>query len=67
MSEPAINLCLNGPLKVEGPVKLIDHQGKSFDLQGKEAFWLCRCGTSGRKPFCDGSHKKCEFKAEQTA
>ena len=25
---------------------------------------LCRCGQSDDKPYCDGSHKECEFRGE---
>ncbi|MBU5688178.1 MAG: CDGSH iron-sulfur domain-containing protein [Candidatus Aenigmarchaeota archaeon] len=24
---------------------------------GKESIWICMCGLSKNKPFCDGSHK----------
>jgi len=26
--------------------------------QGEQAIWICGCGLSKKKPFCDGSHKK---------
>ena len=60
----------NGPYRVEaaeGEVKLLDGEGKEFDLTGKPAFSLCRCGQSKNKPFCDGSHKTVGFVAEDVA
>lgn len=55
----------NGPLMVEGsPLPVImGVDGKAVDTTGKDKVALCRCGHSGNKPFCDGSHKAKDFKA----
>lgn len=57
----------NGPLRVEGPIRLIDTDGKDIDLTGKPAVSLCRCGASTKKPFCDGTHSKIGFQAAEAA
>jgi CDGSH-type Zn-finger protein len=57
----------NGPYEVSGGAKLLDLNGKEY-LQGAiDPFYLCRCGQSKRKPFCDGTHNVAGFKAEETA
>lgn len=53
----------NGPLKVGGEFDLKDSKGGVFDLTGRDAVALCRCGHSGNKPFCDGSHKTHGFES----
>ena len=61
---------MNGPYRVEAPegeLRLMDAEGKEFDLTGKPAFSLCRCGHSQNKPFCDGSHKTVGFQADDVA
>ena len=62
---PAVKISVktNGPLRVEGPVELLDANGVAFDLTGKPAFSLCRCGLSAAKPFCDGSHQRVGFQS----
>jgi CDGSH-type Zn-finger protein len=69
MSEPIVIRCReNGPLVVKGPVTVVDHLGNEFALPpGKENVALCRCGHSGTKPFCDGSHRDCGFQAGEVA
>ena len=58
----------NGPFVIEGPVRVVDHEGNPFALRtDKPNIALCRCGQSKTKPFCDGSHKECDFKAEEVA
>lgn len=62
-TEVKITVRPNGPLRVEGPLRLFDANGGEWDLTGKPAFSLCRCGASANKPFCDGSHAKIGFQS----
>jgi CDGSH-type Zn-finger protein len=57
----------NGPLKVEGEFSLNDSAGKPFTLTAGKAVFLCRCGLSSKKPFCDGSHSKQGFDSDVVA
>jgi CDGSH-type Zn-finger protein len=66
MSEQAVKITVrpNGPLRVEGPISLTDADGKHWDLTGKPAISLCRCGASEKRPFCDGSHNRIGFQCQ---
>jgi CDGSH-type Zn-finger protein/uncharacterized Fe-S cluster protein YjdI len=52
----------NGPLKIEGNLEIRDEAGNTLFTGNETA--LCRCGGSGRKPFCDGTHNRIGFKTE---
>jgi CDGSH-type Zn-finger protein len=67
MSEVTIKARANGPYKVEGPVRVIDADGNEFVLPPGDAIVLCRCGHSATKPFCDKSHRRVGFVAEDPA
>ena len=53
----------NGPLRISGAFVIKDGQGKEFDLSGRTAISLCRCGMSENKPFCDGTHGRKGFQS----
>jgi CDGSH-type Zn-finger protein len=70
MSQVKITVRPNGPFRVDDPdslVELVDANGNKFDLTGRPAFSLCRCGASVNKPFCDGTHSKIGFQAAEAA
>lgn len=46
-----------GPIKITGNFNIIGIDGKEVKVEGNETF-LCACGRSKGKPFCDGTHKK---------
>lgn len=68
MAEMKITPRRNGPLRVEGEnITIVDEAGNRYDLAGRTAVSLCRCGHSQNKPFCDSSHVKVGFQAESAA
>lgn len=50
----------NGPVHVKGDFQLKGSDGKFLNVI--EETYLCRCGGSRNKPFCDDSHKTNGFK-----
>jgi len=53
-SSAKVQVVENGPLMVSGGVT-VQHKDGSSETKKSAAF--CRCGHSGNKPYCDGSHK----------
>jgi CDGSH-type Zn-finger protein/uncharacterized Fe-S cluster protein YjdI len=52
----------NGPLELRGNLEILCGTGRTVDRL--QAVRLCRCGRSGDKPFCDGSHAAAGFVAD---
>lgn len=52
----------NGPLHVQGSLEIVSGTGRT--LGRVQETWLCRCGHSQNKPYCDGSHAKAGFEAD---
>jgi len=70
MAQVRITVRPNGPYRVEGTegsIDLVDANGTPYDLTGKTAFSLCRCGGSVNKPFCDGTHSRIGFQGAELA
>jgi len=53
-----ITATVDGPLQCRGPLTLRDHAGTTAFV---DAVYLCRCGGSTNKPYCDGTHRKIGF------
>jgi len=74
-----IQVLKDGPYLVSGGLPLgeewivTNEEGESLDYRGgkkypvQAQYALCRCGQSGNKPFCDGTHKKASFDGTETA
>jgi len=57
----AIDPQVDGPLKVRGNLEITSGTGRVVARVVSAA--LCRCGASGSKPFCDGSHVRIGFRS----
>jgi CDGSH-type Zn-finger protein len=79
MKKAKIMIIKDGPIIVSGEISL-DKQIIGFNKEGDPDKWiqgkkyplqknysLCRCGQSQKKPFCDGTHLKCNFVGTETA
>ncbi len=78
--EKKIIITKNGPYKVEGGTPLKQaviflgendcserwEEGKAYP-QEEAPYYLCRCGHSSEKPFCDATHLDVEFDGAETA
>lgn len=49
----------DGPLWVSGGIEVTRSDGSTLEVRNRVT--LCRCGQSGSKPLCDGSHKEAGF------
>jgi CDGSH-type Zn-finger protein len=48
-----------GPLEVTGFFRVVNAEGKIINNEGP--LFLCRCGGSSNKPYCDGTHRRNGF------
>ena len=48
-----------GPLELSGSFRIVNIEGKIIKIN--ETVYLCRCGGSSNKPFCDDTHKRNGF------
>ncbi|MSO94758.1 MAG: CDGSH iron-sulfur domain-containing protein [Thermoleophilia bacterium] len=67
MSDVTIQVRENGPLKVTGPITILDAKGVPFELPPGTSVVLCRCGHSKNQPFCDVTHRDVGFEADDAA
>lgn len=63
ISVSAVEICAlsNGPLQITGEVHVKNEAGEIVVKTDKTFF--CRCGASANKPYCDGSHRKIDFRS----
>ena len=60
-----VRLRRNGPYVIDDPdVNVVDWNGVEYSIQRRPVA-LCRCGASATKPFCDGTHARVGFQADE--
>lgn len=64
MSQVTIRVIRNGPCRIDGEIELRNDAGDPIATRPGKATFLCRCGGSANKPFCDGTHKRNGFEAD---
>ena len=59
MEKVRVSVLKNGPLMVMGELVNVTYNDK--ETEAENVVYLCRCGASKNKPYCDGSHKTINF------
>jgi CDGSH-type Zn-finger protein len=55
-----VSITKGGPIHVKGLFTFRDSAGNVTTKE--QELYLCRCGGSSNKPFCDGTHRKVGIK-----
>jgi CDGSH-type Zn-finger protein len=67
MGDVTIKMIPNGPYRASGPFTILDPKGNEIMIEEGRTVSLCRCGSSANKPFCDGTHGRIGFQADDAA
>lgn len=63
-ARPSIEPTKDGPYRVRNLESLRNSRGESLPTEA--TMFLCRCGGSGSKPFCDGTHLVNGFRGDKS-
>lgn len=63
MPETTVTVRDNGNLRISGSFRIVDAAGNVYPVESDRPVFLCRCGHSANKPFCDGSHSRVGFQS----
>jgi CDGSH-type Zn-finger protein len=62
MSKPKITAFENGPFLIQNIEKLVNSKGEKLECTSET--YLCRCGGSADKPYCDKTHETNGFNSQ---
>jgi uncharacterized Fe-S cluster protein YjdI len=63
ISPVEIRLMSDGPIVISGKFRILNTAG--VELRSMAIASLCRCGGSNQMPYCDGAHRKIDFKSQE--
>ncbi len=64
-SPKKVTVTNGGPYMVDEGIPIYDHSGNPIEAAG--VYYMCRCGGSSNKPFCDGTHNRNNFNGQEFA
>lgn len=65
VDKPIIEPTANGPYRVRNLKQFDNSKGDAIKTQSE--VYLCRCGGSSNKPFCDGTHMRIGFNSDKSS